>query len=235
MARRVVLIKHEDSPRDDRASVWLAARGFALDWRHPFDGDDLGKPGDDVAGTVLYGGAPSVTEPDRYPFLVGEARWVERCVRRDIPTLGLCLGGQVIANALGARVGPSAHGFHEFGYYPLFPSAAGRPMFPEALVVTQAHYHEFAIPDGATLLAKSALYPHQAFRYGARTFAFQFHPEVTIAGFRRWQDAEWAPWDMPGVQSRDEQDALAAEHDRAQHAWFTGFLETLFGPLGDDG
>ena len=154
---------------------------------------------------------------------------MRQCIARRIPTLGICLGGQVIAHALCATVAPADHGHHEFGYHPIYPTAAGRAYFPNRLFVTQAHYHGFAVPTGADLLATGDVYPHQAFRYGETTFAFQFHPEVTLAGLKRWQDAPWAPWDQPGAQSRAEQDALAARHDDAQHRWFTGFLETLFG------
>ncbi len=229
MARRVVLIKHEDGPADDRAATWLAAQGFELDWRAPYAGDTLEAPDGGVAGTVLYGGPQDIPEIDRHPFLAEEARWVERCLRQGIPVLGLCLGGQVLAHALGAAVGPGPEGLHEFGYYPLFPTEAGRAVIPEGLVVAQAHFHEFAVPEGAVLLARSALYPHQAFRYDGNAFGFQFHPEITVEGFRRWQDADWAPWDEPGVQPRAEQDAAAARHDPAQHAWFLGFLDGLFG------
>ncbi|MDH3594387.1 MAG: glutamine amidotransferase [Rhodospirillales bacterium] len=229
MAKRVVLVKHEGSPRDDRAAIWLARQGFELHWRSPYAGDGLEVPDDSVAGTVLYGGPQGIPEIDRHPFLAEEARWVERCLRRDIPVLGLCLGGQIVAHALGAAVGPGPDGLHEFGYYELFPTDAGRAVIPEGLVVTQAHFHEFAVPEGAELLAKSELYRHQAFRYDGNAFAFQFHPEITGEGFRRWQDADWAPWGEPGVQTREEQDTHAAPHDQAQHDWFVGFLEQLFG------
>ncbi len=235
MAKRIVLIKHEGSPRDDRAATWLARQGFELDWRSPYAGEALEAPDGSVAGTVLYGGPQGIPEIDRHPFLDEEARWVERCLRCGTPTLGLCLGGQIVAHALGAEVGPGPEGLHEFGYYEIRPTEAGRAVFPERLVVAQAHFHEFAVPEGAKLLAESALYRHQAFRYDGNAFAFEFHPEITVAGFRRWQDADWAPWDEPGVQSREEQDALAAAHDQAQHDWFVGFLEELFGRPDGDG
>ena len=103
---------------------------------------------------------------------------------------------------------PPPSGLHEFGYYELQPTEAGRSVFPGALHVTQAHFHTFDIPAGAEHLATSALYPNQAFRYGDKTYAFQVHSEVTIEGFRRWQAAPWAAYGKPGAQSREEQDRL---------------------------
>lgn len=226
---RIILIQHGNGPKDDRASAWLAAQGFALDWRHPFRGDSLPESAEGIAGTILYGGPQPVTEIERYPFLAEEARWVERCMAAGLPTLGICLGGQVIAHALGAEVGPHAEGLHEFGYYALTPTEAGAGTIPDDLVVPQAHYHQFGLPDGATLLARSGLYQRQAFRYGDTTFAFQFHPEVTRQIFRRWQAAEWASYDKPGAQTRAEQNKLGERHDPVLDRWFQAFLEGLFG------
>jgi GMP synthase (glutamine-hydrolysing) len=234
MAKRVVLVVHDGAPRDDRASTWLAEQGFELDWRSPYAGEALEAPDDGVAGTVLYGGAQDIPEIDRFPFLAEEARWVERCLRQDIPVLGLCLGGQIVAHALGAPVERGPGGLQEFGYYEIFPTEAGSAVMPEGLVAAQAHGCGFEIPAGAELLATGALYPHQAFRVNGKAFALQFHPEITVEGFRRWQDADWAPWGEPGVQTREEQDRLAAAHDTAQHDWFVGFLDDLFGRLDDD-
>ena len=81
----------------------------------------------------------------------------------------------------------------------------------------------------APLVASSALFAHQAFQYGATTFGFQFHAEVTPAGFRRWQQSDWAYYGKPGAQTRAQQDAAMARHDPAQHQWFMGFLDRLFG------
>ena len=134
-------------------------------------------------------------------------------------------GGSV----LGAKVGPKAGEPHEFGYYEITPTEAGRAWFPDRLVVCEAHFHEFQIPAGGERLAGSALFANQAFRYGASTFGFQFHAEVTPAGFRRWQNSAWAGFGKPGVQPRAEQDAAMKRHDSLQHAWFMQFLDRLFG------
>lgn len=78
------------------------------------------------------------------------------------------------------------------------------------------------------MLAWGETFPCQAMRYGENAFALQFHPEVTRAGFRRWQETDWAAYGKPGVQTRETQDALAAAHDGRQHEWFMGFLERIF-------
>ena len=236
MSRRVVLIKHAHGPYDDLASARLADLGFALDWRHPHAGEDLGQPDGEVAATFLYGGAdpadPRDWHTDRYPYLAKEARWVEACMAKDIPTVGFCLGGCIISHVLGAAIGPHPEGWHEFGFYEITPTEAGRAVLPDPLVMPESHFHGFDLPDGALHLASSEFYPNQAYSYGPATYAFQFHPEVSDAGFRRWQDQPTAPWGKPGVQSRDEQDRLAAKHRPAQQAWLHGFIDGLLGGEG---
>ena len=155
----------------------------------------------------------NVFEEDRHPFLHEEARWISQCMARSIPLLGICQGAQQIARVLGAAVGPKPGEPTEFGYYEITPSAEGREIFPEQLVVSQSHFHTFDIPAGATQLAGSALFPNQAFRHGETSYALQFHAEVTPEGFRRWQNAPWARYGKPGAQSREEQDRLMAAHD----------------------
>lgn len=230
MKNRIVLIDHHDNPPDDRATTHLAARGFDIDLRLPFKGEMLeAAPGDDVAGCVVFGGAQNVDEARQYPFLHDEIAWIQGCHARGIPLLGICLGAQLVAHALGGAVAPLPGGRCEFGYYRVTPTAAGLAWMPQPLVAAQAHFYRFAPPPGATLLAtgEGGAGDAQAFQCGA-TFAVQFHPEVTRAGFRRWQDAEWAFFDSPGAQTRAQQDALAARHDAAQGAWFGGFLDRLF-------
>ncbi len=230
MTRKILIIKHNRSPNEDRTATHLATRGFDLEWRYPFAGDALHDGASHLAGLVVLGGGFPVPEADRYPFLRDEMRFIGRCLKADRPVLGICLGAQLLAHELGAAVGPHPDGHHEFGYYELFPTAAGRAEIPDGLHVVQSHYHEFSLPAGATLLARSALYAHQAFRYGRATYGFQFHAEVTPAIFRRWQ-TDHAPRyaGKPGVQPKDEQDRSIEQHDPAQHAWFTGFLDRLFG------
>lgn len=229
MKRKLLLVRHEAGPHDDRVSTFGVQNGFEVVYRHPFEGESIGELDDSIAGSVVFGGKYEAYETTRYPFLKDEARWIEACMTKGVPLLGICQGSQQIAHTLGAEVGPPESGVHEFGYYELTPTAAGRDVFPGPLHVTQAHFHTFGIPAGAEHLATSAMYPNQAFRYGASTYAFQFHPEVTIEGFRRWQAAPWAAYGKPGAQTREEQDRLMSAHDAAQAAWFYGFLGRLFG------
>jgi len=173
-----------------------------------------------------------VPEADRYPFLRDEMRFMGGCLQAEVPVLGICLGAQLLAHELGAPVGPHPQGYHEFGYYEIFPTEAGRGEIPAGLHVTQSHYHQFGLPTGAMLLARSELYPHQAFRYGRNAYGFQFHAEVTRAIFRRWQDTHGQQFmGKPGVAAKEQQDRDTLAYDDAQHDWFTGFLDRLFGAL----
>jgi GMP synthase (glutamine-hydrolysing) len=228
MTNRLVLIQHDRGPRDDRVCTWATDAGLAPEYFYPFDGDRLPSLDEDVAGCVIFGGRFEVYETVKYPFLKDEARFIEACLAKQVPLLGICQGAQQIAHTLGAHVGPPEHGHYEFGYYELKPTVAGGNMFPKALHVTQAHFHTFGIADGAELLASTDLYPHQAFRYGERTVGFQFHPEVTIEGFRRLQARLAGHYAKPGAQQRDEQDRLMQAHDGSQAAWFNGFLDSFF-------
>ena len=231
MSNRVLIIRHGDDPPDDRVNTYLHLRGFDPVTIRPCNGDPVPQLDPTWAGSVVHGGPFSVYEEQQHPFLREEHRWISQCIEHELPLLGICQGAQSIAYVLGAEVGPPASGLHEFGYYELTPTAAGiaEGFLTAPLPATQAHFHTFALPAGATLLASSELYPNQAFRHGARTYGVQFHPEVTIEGFRRWQAASWAAYGQPGAQTRAEQDALMLTHDAAQGAWFYGFLESLFG------
>ena len=226
---RIVLIRHGDEPNDDRVVSFFRQNGVNPDILKPFKGDVLGDVDDSVSGGVVYGGPFNTFDEDRHPFLDDENRWIEKCLKSEVPILGICQGAQSMARVLGAYTGPKPGEPCEFGYYEIFPTETGRAYFPAKLVVAQSHFHEFHVPTGAEHLASSEMFAYQAFKYGPCAFAFQFHAEVTPSGFRRWQNSDRAIACRPGAQNREDQDDLMAAHDGAQAAWFMDFMETLFG------
>ncbi len=230
MSGRIVIIRHGDDPPDDRVYTYCHENGFTPDVRKPFKGEPIGYLAEDVVGSVVHGGPFNVFETDKHPFLLDEHRWIETCMANDVPLLGICQGGQSIAHVLDVYVGPRDGEPHEFGYYALHPTDAGKSVLPDSLHVVQAHFHEFEVPRGGELLAYSNAFPQQAFRYGQSTYAFQFHAEVTVEGFRRWQRDFSFYYGNPGVQTKEEQNRLMMEHDQRQASWFYGFLENLFSP-----
>ncbi|MDX1401176.1 MAG: hypothetical protein R3245_04570 [Kiloniellales bacterium] len=230
MEARVVLIKHSVAPDDDRVVGYFRSAGISPEILYPFKGDILSDFDERVVGSVIYGGPFNVYETDRHEFLLEEHRWAEICMKKSVPLLGICQGAQSIAYVLGAHVGPKEGLPHEFGYYPIYPTEEGKDLFPAKLHVAQSHFHEFHIPSGATHLAFSDLFVFQAMKYGKETFAFQFHAEVTRAGFARWQGKPNSYFGKPGAQDLEEQNRLGDRHDPSQHVWFMKFLDDLFGP-----
>ncbi len=227
--KRIVFIRHNDEPGDDRVTRFFEDKGVDPDIRMPFRGDKLGDVDGSVAASVVFGGPFNVFEEYRFPFLHEENRWIELCLKHGVPILGICQGAQSMARVLGAKVGPKASGVHEFGYYGLKATPEGRGIFPERLIVCQSHSHGFEVPVGAKRLAGSELFENQAFSYGPQALALQFHAEVTPDGFRRWQQASWAPYGKPGAQTREEQDARMEKYDVDQATWFQSLLQQFFG------
>lgn len=228
MANELVLVRHEDDPLDDRVITFAAKAGFTPVVRYPFKGEVLGEPGSQVAGTVIYGGGQDVSSRKKLrPFLHEEAAWIRACMDKGLPVLGICQGAQQIARLLGAEI--KVKHTHEFGYYLIRPAANALDFMPSPLFMPQAHSHTFDIPDGAQKLASSDLFPNQAFRYGTNVYGLQFHPDVTIEGFKLWQKSLQEKYGKRGAQTKEEQDRLMVDNDEARAEWFESFLIKLFG------
>ena len=228
MRRKLVLIRHGEGPIDDRVVNWASLNCIDIKIYKPFKGELIEDIDDSVIGTVLYGGQYNVFETQDFPFLEDEYQWIRDCLTADIPMLGICQGAQQIAYHLGAKVGPLDSKASEFGYYQIKPTpeAVACGFLKKPLFVTQAHSHTFGIPAGAIRLAGSKLFPNQAFKYGEKVYGFQFHPEVTIEGFRRWQKEDWSR--QLGEQSPKNQTRLMYKSDASQAKWFYKFLDNLF-------
>ena len=136
---------------------------------------------------VVLGGPIGVYEQERYPFLGDELRALGRRLREGRPTLGICLGAQLMAAALGARVYPGPQ--KEIGIFGIELSDAGQGSCLAPLVgqpVLHWHGDTFDLPERAVRLAGTAAYENQAFSLGRNVLALQFHPEVDPLRFEQW-------------------------------------------------
>lgn len=139
-----------------------------------------------LAGLVVMGGPMGVYDADQYPNLTQEKELIRQACDVALPTLGICLGSQLIASALGAKVAPGPK--KEIGFYPikLAAGAADDPLLaglPAEFSALHWHGDQFELPTGATLLASSAITPHQAFRFGNQAYGLLFHLEATPETF----------------------------------------------------
>ena len=159
----------------------LLERGATLQRVELDEGEQLPATLDGIDAVVAMGGPMSVNDEVEHPWLVAEKALIARALREGLPFWGSCLGVQLLASALGARVrqGPTP----EVGVLPVFATeaAADDPVFAGLAwprPTLQWHQDTFDLPAGATLLATSPAYPHQAFRVGRLAYGVQFHVEI---------------------------------------------------------
>ncbi|HCL60506.1 MAG TPA: glutamine amidotransferase [Acinetobacter sp.] len=148
--------------------------------------DDLRKAYEYKGLTIILGGPIGVYETVDYPFLQQEIDLLKVRLEKNLPTLGICLGAQLIAHALGAKV--YAGHSKEIGWSKLtLPVAENNPLQAlENIEVLHWHGDTFDLPEQAELLASSDLYPNQAFRVGQNILALQFHAEVASESLEKW-------------------------------------------------
>ena len=141
---------------------------------------------DGYRGLIVMGGPMGVYETEKYPFLQGEQRLIQQATQRGLPALGICLGAQLIASALGARVYPGPK--KEIGWYPVEITTQDDLTvdLPSRFLAFHWHGDTFDLPAGAVRLFRSELYENQGFRYGSNVYAIQFHFEITAAMIDDW-------------------------------------------------
>jgi GMP synthase (glutamine-hydrolysing) len=188
MNRTVLILRHMPQETGGTLETALTRAGLEVGYIDLFQEIPPRLPLDQASGLVVLGGPMNVDEVDRYPFLRLDVQWIRQAIEIRLPVLGICLGSQLLAKALGARVYPNA--VKEIGWYPLewLPRAADDPLFARSGTTTVFEWHgdTFDLPEGAVLLARGSSCPNQAFRWGASAYGLQFHIEMTAAMIDHW-------------------------------------------------
>jgi GMP synthase (glutamine-hydrolysing) len=211
-AGRVLVVQHEPGAPAGWFGDALQEHGCRLTVAAPYDGAPL--PGlDGFAGLLVLGGAVDAWDDGAAPWLPGTRELVRRAERDGVPTLGICLGHQIAAHALGGEPGRNPAG-RTVSIQPVgwAPDAASDPLFASARSAERAvHWNRdvvLSLPDGATTVAVSKDGAVQASRLGRHVWGIQSHPEVDAAILVAWLAEDWEDSD-----SADREVMTALVHD----------------------
>lgn len=157
---------------------WLDAKNADVTYTRFYESAELPLL-DNLDLIIAMGGPMSVNDEEELPWLVAEKQFVREAIERGIPTIGICLGAQLMASAMGARVYPGKK--KEIGWFPITAVAntSDAFRFPQETTVFHWHGETFDLPAGAVHLARSKGCEHQAFQLGRNAFGLQFHLETT--------------------------------------------------------
>jgi len=159
--------------------AWLQDVGYQITSTQLYDSEDFPKI-EDINLLVVLGGPMSVNDEHDYPWLVEEKEFIKNTIEAGKPTLGICLGAQLITNSMGGEVFPNS--VKEIGWFPIQASKSENRavfQFPEEIEVFHWHGETFSLPQGAVQIAESKGCKNQAFQLGANVIGLQFHLETT--------------------------------------------------------
>lgn len=183
----VVILKHVPYEGPGIIADILEGRGLPFKTLEIHAGDPLPLSPAGLTGVISMGGPMSVN--DGLPFIDREQGFLVEAIDRGLPVLGVCLGAQIIAKALGAEVYPGEQAEVGWGEVNVSEEGSGDPIFSsvgEEIPVLHWHGETFDLPEGASHLASSPLYANQAFRWGECVYGLQFHLEATREMIREW-------------------------------------------------
>lgn len=226
---RLLLVMQAADADAGRCRDKLLERGYQLEYCYPQAGQPLPTDLERYAGAMVFGGPMSANDDRTLPGIRAQLDWIPRMLASGRPFLGICLGAQLLARALGATVKPHPAGLAEIGYFAIQPTSIGQSLFTAPLYVYHWHREGCELPAGADLLASSERFPQQAYRYGSQAFGLQFHPEVNQRILQTWLMTGADQLDFPGAQSAAEQRAGHARYDVALDQWTDSFLEGWLG------
>ncbi len=225
---KVHSLEHQSYEGPGRIADWVRARGHTLTRTALYAGELLPPP-QDFDLLVVMGGSMNIYQHRDHPWLVGEKRFLAEVLAAGKPVLGICLGAQLLVDALGGKVFQNAE--KEIGWWPVrvFDRRAPFATFPETLTVMHWHGDTFSLPPGARTVAESAGCAQQAFVQGDHVVGLQFHLEqepVNVAELADACAAELTP--ARYVQTRAQLAELQPDFAGTDAALF-GLLDALAG------
>ncbi|TFC27083.1 glutamine amidotransferase [Cryobacterium sp. TMT2-18-3] len=231
MTRTAVVLRHDDTIHLGNLEPVLREHGYSIRYVDTLREDVRALDPREADLLVVLGGEMGVYEADEFPTLHAEIELLTQRLGASLPVFGVCLGAQLMANALGSRVyrGPT----NEIGYRSVEPTEAGAtsPLrHVSGVPVFQWHSDTFDLPDGVTRLAGSPQYGNEAFGIGDWALAVQFHPEVTEEMHEVWLEASEAEVSAEGFDVGDlrrERERYSNGMQSASRSMFSEWLDGL--------
>jgi GMP synthase (glutamine-hydrolysing) len=188
-SRSVWVLQHVPSEGSGVFGQWLQEEGVPITIHHLATGAPVPQEIATCRGLIVMGGPMNVDETQQHPWLAHETQLIQQVAKTAIPIVGVCLGAQLIAHALGGHVYRAARS--EIGWCDVESTEAGADdglfaAFPRRYTVLQWHRYTYELPAGAVQLARSDACEQQAFRSGATIYAMQYHMEVTASMVETW-------------------------------------------------
>jgi GMP synthase-like glutamine amidotransferase len=221
---RILVVQHEQGTGPGYLGQVLAECGMDLDLLRPYRGDVLPHDLSGHHGLIVLGGTPDPYDDLATPWLPAVRALLAEALDREVPTLGICLGGEILAMLAGGKVRRAQHGV-EVGVHRLVVTDAGRndPLFaglPDAVPAVEWHVEEIAaLPPGSVALCSSERFPNQAFRVGPCAWGTQFHPEVLTAMATTWAEPDSAEIRLAGLTPELVVAGVAAAEAELKTAW----------------
>lgn len=234
MTSTLLYIVHDPAWKDCRVADAVRASGRQVEFLCPPAGDPLPETASYEA--LIVGGSAEghADRPDELAWVADEIAYIRAAVDGGMPTLGICMGCQLLAAAYGGKVLARPDGFCELGFYPVEATAEGRGLFETRGHFYEAHYEGVvALPESAVLLARGERFPVQAFRIGERAYGTQFHPDMKLATLTRKAIETDVCMERPGAQPAQEQLRQAPLHEAAIQAWTERFVDRWLGHSAD--
>ena len=210
---KIHILQHVPYETPSVIGSYFRNNGAAVGFTRFYMGEELPSY-TDFDWLIIMGGPMSVTDEQHFPWLKDEKKFIREVIQSGKKLLGVCLGAQLIASALGAAVYKNT--YPEIGWFPIFRQREAENstlgfLFPEKIEVFHWHGDTFDLPSGSTLLASSVVCKNQAFSLADRVVGLQFHLEVTKKDVHRFIDNNKdEPDRQPYIQSAEEM--LDASH-----------------------
>jgi GMP synthase (glutamine-hydrolysing) len=223
-AKRYLFVKHSENWNVDRCTRWMEEKQFTVDWCYPAS-DQAFPDAKDYAGVIVFGGASSANDCDCHDWVRRELVFVEQCLKLNTPYFGICLGAQLLARVLGAKVRPHDKEIKEVGFCRIDPEPEHSHFLNETLMVMQWHSEGFDLPPGTQRIATGEEFPNQAYSLSEKILGVQFHPEVNAEVLAIWHERNRLR--APGQLSDDDRARMMSDaytHDESVTRWLDGFL-----------